>query len=235
LITKILIDILKKPTIQYPIIVILIFSLLRMFNLFLESILGYQIFGPISIGIIVGYVFGKMIESERKTYKLAITDSLTGLHNRTGFDSKLDFYFSTIKESDPISVISIDIDDFKIINDNHGHAIGDKAISTIGKIIQKNTRTTDSAARCGGDEFTIFLPQANYKVANRIAESIKKAVNETPINTSTEGSFTLSISIGIATSNSSSISKEKLLKISDKKMYDSKSLGKNRISGLEID
>jgi len=235
LITKILIDILKKPTIQYPIIVIFIFSLLRMFNYFIESILGYQIFGPISIGIIVGYIFGKMIESERKTYKLAITDSLTGLHNRTGFDSKLDFYFSTLKTNDSISVISIDIDDFKIINDDYGHAMGDIALSIIGKIIKKNTRLTDSAARCGGDEFTIFLPQANYKVAMRIAKAIKKEVNETPINTSKDESVMLNISIGIATSNTSNLSKDELLKLSDKQMYDSKSLGKNRISGLEVD
>ena len=159
---KVIVDVVSKPTVYYPIIVVIIFSLLRFVNIQIEGIFGFRLLNPIIMGLTVGYFFGRQIIKERKLHQLAIYDPLSGLYNRVGFTLQVSQFFANINSTKNISVISIDVDDFKSINDTYGHDIGDRALELIGKIIQANSRQSDFAGRCGGDEFTILLP-ADYQ------------------------------------------------------------------------
>lgn len=207
------------------------FTVLRFLNLEFEEIYGFRILNPALIGIVIGYFFGLQIEKERESRKLAISDPVSGLHNRAGLTSFVEKYFSQNPDKINISIITIDIDDFKNVNDSYGHQIGDIALSRAGAIIKKNTRSTDIAARCGGDEFIIALPGANYDIAMKIAETILNKINTTKITSDRGEQVKLSFSIGIAAAENSSVSEGYLFKLSDQKLYEAKKLGKNRICG----
>lgn len=225
---------LSKPTVYYPIILLVTFSALRFINIQLEEHLGFRILSPVVMGIIIGYLFGRQIERERELHIASISDSLSGLYNRSGLDTHISHFFSGAIIKTNASIISIDIDDFKKINDTYGHDIGDIVLSTLGRIIKNNIHTTDIAARSGGDEFIIFLPVASYDVASRVAESIIMEMNSTPIMINSELNIDVHISIGFAAANNSCISKSDLFKLSDQKLYESKYSGKNQICGIQL-
>jgi len=234
ILTKSIIKLIARPTVYYPIILLVAFSMLRFINNQFEVYYDFRILNPAIMGIIIGYFFGREIERERKLHQLTISDSLSGLYNRVGLANKVSQYFNNTVDEHSVSVISIDVDDFKSINDTYGHDIGDIALSTLGRVIKENTRFTDAAARSGGDEFTIFLPDANYSAAQRVAESIINKIRDTTIDAGTGEQIKLSISIGFASVDGSGVSKEKLFKLSDEQLYQSKHQGKNKICGIEI-
>ncbi len=130
---------------------------------------------------------------------LTIKDSLTGLYNSRHFFDKLD---KEIKRSDrylhPISLIFIDIDNFKGINDTYGHMMGDKILALIAKRIKASLRSNDSAYRFAGDEFTVILPETGYKEAKFVVDRIlSKFTNESFVINEKEISE-ITLSIGIA-------------------------------------
>jgi diguanylate cyclase len=132
-----------------------------------------------------------------KLYRQANTDSLTGICNRRCFFSKTHAIF---KMKLPVSLMMIDIDNFKRINDTFGHLAGDEALRQIAEILKNNTRKKDIVARMGGEEFAVVLPQTSYENALKIAERIKKIIEaKTFIFNTVNGRMT--ISIGIATTN----------------------------------
>lgn len=138
-------------------------------------------------------------QAEESIKKLAYKDSLTGLYNRTYFDEQMIMIEENITEYDPVSIISIDLDGLKIVNDTFGHKSGDDFLKTAADIIAKAFRKTDVIARVGGDEVCIILPKSDSKVALKkrsdILELIEKHNKE---NTST----LISMSIGTATTRS---------------------------------
>jgi diguanylate cyclase (GGDEF)-like protein len=234
ILVKNIIRIIARPTVYYPIILLVAFSMLRFINNQFEYFYDFRILNPAIMGIIIGYFFGREIERERKLHQISISDSLSGLYNRTGLANKVSQHYDNAADGYSVSVISIDVDDFKSINDTYGHDVGDLALSSLGRIIKENTRFTDAAARCGGDEFTVFLPSADFHAAQRVAESILSKTHDALIDTGTGKQIQLSISIGFASAAGSAVSKEKLFKISDEQLYQSKHQGKNRICGIEI-
>ena len=173
----------------------------------------------IGLGITVADLF-------EKVKKQAITDPLTGLYNRRFFEDNI------IKEAErslrlrqPFSIISLDLDYLKKINDTYGHQYGDIAIKTIANVIKKEARSIDIPARIGGEEFNLLLPGVDSQGAQIAAERIRKSIESQVIETI--GGVTASI--GVATFLEHSDRIDELIELADQAMYKAKLNGRNRV------
>jgi len=168
---------------------------------------------------------------EKDIYQeMAITDSLTGIYNRRYFDELLVREESRAKRyPQKFSLLMIDIDDFKKINDTFGHPSGDNILKVMGQILLRRIRNTDFVARYGGEEFSIIAPHTDKKNASVFASRIMDfiAKEEFAVNDSTKAKVT--ISIGVANFSDDAQSKEELIKKADNALYQAKELGKNRV------
>jgi diguanylate cyclase (GGDEF)-like protein len=163
----------------------------------------------------------------------ALTDSLTGCYNRRSFELQLerDLHLAT-RMRQPLSLIMIDLDNFKHINDQAGHGIGDVALRTVAESLKAELRVVDSAARFGGDEFAIILPQADTEGALIVAERLRKRISETQI----PGYGYTTSSIGLATFPRHASSRDLLVVAADRALYESKNSGRNRVTlPIELD
>jgi diguanylate cyclase (GGDEF)-like protein len=160
---------------------------------------------------------------------LAIVDSLTGLFNRRRFETILGNEFKrAARYQDPISCLMIDIDQFKQINDAHGHQGGDIVLREISRLIQASIREVDTAARWGGEEFVVLSPNTPEQNAGLVASRILKAVRSHAF-TGMDGRQ-ITVSIGIAGIPEPSIdTPEKLVHAADLAMYAAKKNGRNRV------
>ena len=157
----------------------------------------------------------------------AVTDSLTGLYNRRYFEEYLAREVTRAKrQAQPFSVIGLDLDFLKKINDVYGHAYGDIAIKTIADILKKNARSIDIAARMGGEEFNVLLPGVDSKGAMIAAERIRKAIESEKIETIDH----VTASIGVATFLEHSDNTDELMELTDQAMYLSKRNGRNQVT-----
>lgn len=161
--------------------------------------------------------------NERLTY-LAMTDSLTNLYNRRFIIDKLEMFVSN-KIIKDFSLIMLDVDDFKKINDNYGHLLGDEVLIKIAKILKKEVSELGFSARWGGEEFLIVLPNIDKEQAVNIANSIKIKLEETQVNSTTK----ITASFGVHEYDCNKTVDDNL-KIVDNLMYQSKWNGKNCIS-----
>ena len=164
--------------------------------------------------------------------KRAITDPLTGLYNRLALIDKLNAVIAEMADgSGPPSLIMVDIDDFKNINDKHGHLIGDRVIRFVAQVLQKNIKGRDCAARYGGEEFTVLLPQTPAAGARSVAETIRKAVAHAQLvradNKEPLGQIT--ISAGVAAYRRGEDVME-FIDRADQAMYRSKHNGRDQVS-----
>lgn len=157
----------------------------------------------------------------------AVTDGLTGLYNRRYFEEYLSKEVKRAqRQNQPFSLIGIDLDFLKRINDTYGHAYGDNAIKAVADVLKNNARTVDTAARLGGEEFSIILPGVDSNGAMIAAERIRKAIEETPLDTI--GQITASIGVGTFLEHSDNI--EEVIELTDQAMYQSKRDGRNRVT-----
>lgn len=174
----------------------------------------------IELAITIADLFEKVKEQ-------AVTDGLTGLYNRRYFEEYLNKEVTRAKRiNQSFSIIGIDLDYLKKINDTYGHSYGDTAIKTIANVIKSNARSIDTAARMGGEEFNIILPGVGSDGAMIAAERIRKAIENTHIDTI--GNITASI--GVATFLEHSDSIEDVMELADQAMYLSKQNGRNRVT-----
>ena len=166
----------------------------------------------------------KITELNQQLEVLATTDSLTGLHNRRAFEHSLSLEVDIVeRRSTPLSLVTIDVDHFKQINDNHGHAAGDKALQTIATLLTSSARNIDVVARIGGEEFAVILPNTDAASSLAAAERMRATVanadwSDTP----------LTISLGIAMLLKSETASS-LLARADKALYSAKQNGRNRV------
>lgn len=157
----------------------------------------------------------------------AVTDSLTGLYNRRYFEEYLKKEVTrALRQKHPFSIIGLDLDHLKEINDKFGHAYGDLAIKTIAEVLKKNARSIDTAARMGGEEFNVILPGVDSNGAMIAAERIRKTLEEQKLDT--VGKITASI--GVATFLEHSDNIEDIIELTDQAMYQSKRDGRNRVT-----
>ncbi|GAX87954.1 conserved hypothetical protein [Lebetimonas natsushimae] len=153
-------------------------------------------------------------------------DSLTKLLNRRGFDTSVAALEEIHKRNKlPFSILFIDIDHFKKINDKYGHDIGDKVLSELANILKSNLRKSDLIARWGGEEFIVILANTDKETAEKIAEKLRLAIEQ--YHQKNLPHFT--VSIGIATADKENFNIDNLLKKADEALYAAKKSGRNRV------
>ena len=163
--------------------------------------------------------------------ELAVTDQLTGLHNRRYMEGQLTALATRANMGgDPVSALMIDIDHFKKINDGYGHDVGDEVLREFAVRVASNVRAIDLPCRFGGEEFVVIMPGARLEDAQRVAERIRTHVAGSPFRVAggTE-LLTVTISIGVATTRGEGDTPEALLKRADDGVYEAKASGRNRV------
>jgi diguanylate cyclase (GGDEF)-like protein len=160
--------------------------------------------------------------------RLAVTDGLTGLFNHRHFQERLTQEFKRLDRfSEPISLLLIDIDFFKKINDTYGHPVGDSVLKGVAEIIKKTIRNIDIPARYGGEEFAVVLLGTDANGALKMAERLRKAVMNTRFS-SDKRPFHITVSIGISPYPDGIRKKEELIERADKALYFAKRSGRNQ-------
>lgn len=187
---------------------VIIFTLLQdVFSLYRQSHLKYQ-----------------------QSYQNSIRDALTRLYNRSYFYESLNHSLSTTTSSKPVSVIVSDLDRFKRINDTYGHLQGDKVLQFVANLLMDSVRPQDIAARIGGEEFVLLLPNTSSEAAKQVAERIRILLASFDRET-THGELPepITISMGVYTATSSAVTAEECVERADKAMYEAKETGRNRV------
>jgi two-component system, chemotaxis family, response regulator WspR len=166
--------------------------------------------------------------------RLSMTDALTGIANRRHFDKALAAEWARAARSNrPLSLVLIDIDDFKLLNDSFGHLQGDACIKAVAAAVQQVvSRSSDLGARYGGDEFVMLLPETEAAGAQVLAERLKQFVDDVSVPDPTHPSqLKVSLSQGVACALASrQKSANDLLQAADRALYAAKQQGRNRIS-----
>jgi diguanylate cyclase (GGDEF)-like protein len=169
-----------------------------------------------------------LTQANAELLSLATHDGLTGVYNRRRFDEKLTEYTLLFRRTGrPFSLLLIDADHFKRINDTHGHAVGDEVLQQLAQLIQSSLRTTDFVARYGGEEFAVLLPEiAKPDTPEVVAEKIRVAVAEAHFPVI--GQVTVSIGIGLA--DPADNNHNALIKRADQQLYQAKAAGRNQVA-----
>lgn len=164
--------------------------------------------------------------------KLATTDSLTGLCNRRQFVTLADREVGRFRRyGRPLSMLLLDIDKFKAVNDRFGHDVGDQMIQHVGNLCEENKRNPDAVARVGGEEFAILLPETDLESSCIVAERLRRMVAERPLETGGMR-VPVTISVGVAELNPAMTGTSDLMKLADRMLYEAKRSGRNRIASV---
>ena len=162
--------------------------------------------------------------------QMASTDDLTELANRRRFTEAMRMELArTRREGSPLALLLVDIDHLKRINDTHGHPAGDAAIRHVAAMLKKARRETDLAARLGGEEFAILLPATDVAGAITVAESIRSRL---AASQGASSSFSLTVSIGVASSPEDGLEEEELVRMADRRLYAAKASGRNKVFSI---
>ncbi len=170
-------------------------------------------------------------ENVTNTIEMAVTDGLTGLHNRRYLDNHLKKLFERAKSrKSPLSIVMTDLDHFKSINDTHGHDGGDEVLRQFADRMRKKIRGIDLICRFGGEEFVIIMPDTHADIAAKVAERMRLENDTAPflINDG-ETSLKVTASAGVAGMDFSNDTVESLMKRADLALYEAKSGGRNRV------
>ena len=170
-----------------------------------------------------------LVETANKLEQLATTDVLTGLNNRRRFLEVGETEWTRFKRYNrPLTLLAIDIDHFKQVNDRFGHEAGDNALVELARICQTDRRATDLAARIGGEEFALLLPETSITLAQMVADRLRQQVEETKL--SNDGiPFRITISAGLASAVQSMRDFGALMRRADSALYNAKRLGRNQV------
>jgi two-component system cell cycle response regulator len=173
----------------------------------------------------------RLRDNVQMSIEMAITDALTGLHNRRYMESHL----STLVEQaasrgKPLTVLVLDIDYFKSVNDTHGHDAGDEVLREFSQRLKKSIRGIDLACRYGGEEFVVVMPETDMAVATMVAERLRRRIASEPFPISQgANAVEVTISIGLAARHSASDNAANILKRADQALYRAKRDGRNRV------
>ena len=183
------------------------------------SVIGYQMAASL-----------KHIQRLTSIKNIAIYDTLTNIYNRRYFEERFEIEAQKSFFSDtPLSLIIVDIDHFKKVNDTFGHTEGDKVLKGIASLLKGAVRRKDTVARYGGEEFILILPEAGLEETFMIAERIRRLVENTPFEIG-EVQLNVTISLGISNFPSHKVkSKEDLIRMADIALYEAKRGGRNRV------
>ncbi|MEA2647178.1 MAG: hypothetical protein QOE92_2261 [Chloroflexota bacterium] len=193
-------------------------------------------FTTLAAAIIVGVIFlvARLFE---RTERQSLTDSLTGLPNRRYFHDILEREMVRSQRNQrPVSLINVDLDHFKTVNDEYGHSKGDEILKAFGKILKEQVRSVDLPVRYGGEEFLVLLPDTDKEGAVMVAEKIRRAADRLSIpRLGSIPGRKLTVSAGVATHPVDALASEELVKCSDQAMYLAKNLGRNQVIGYGME
>ncbi|PWT79673.1 MAG: diguanylate cyclase response regulator [Acidobacteria bacterium] len=159
----------------------------------------------------------------------AFTDHLTGLPNRRRFERQLDREVArTLRYGHAFSLLMLDIDHFKLVNDTHGHEAGDQTLSRLGRVLQEGTRGIDLASRIGGEEFSVILTETDLIGALEVAERLRLAIKALEV----PGVGGITASFGVAEFPSDAQTARELITLADNALYMAKREGRDRIVGV---
>ena len=175
----------------------------------------------------------ELMEANRKLNELSITDGLTGLYNHRYFLRKLETEFGkALRYGRSLALLLLDIDHFKEVNDRYGHRCGDLVLKNVAGLLKDHLRNSDAAARCGGDELAIILPETNKSKASEVAEKLRRQLEKSPISWNGE-LFSITCSIGVAAIPDIVIDDwNALLESADKSLYLAKRKGRNIVFSI---
>jgi diguanylate cyclase (GGDEF)-like protein len=179
----------------------------------------------------------ELSDKNRELQEKNSLDALTGLHNRDYFDKKYQAEIrSSRREQTQLSVVMVDIDYFKNVNDQYGHLVGDECIKTVAHTLKKVLkRPSDDVSRFGGEEFALILPNTDLKGALALAEQLRSEIQKTTIQAG-EISVNITISAGIGNAIAKlSQPEDNILALADKQLYVAKNAGRNNVQGLHLD
>jgi diguanylate cyclase (GGDEF)-like protein len=166
----------------------------------------------------------------RKLVELSITDPLTGLYNRRHFEQVTRCELvNTAQDGKPCSLMILDIDHFKRINDTYGHSIGDEVLRSLARVIRSNIRQDDVPCRIGGEEFVVACRHTDEHEAMQLAERLRLAAEHADFQLN-DVAIPFTVSIGITTKAANSESLDEIFKEADRALYHSKSAGRNRVT-----
>ena len=170
---------------------------------------------------------------ERKIQKLSVTDGLTNLYNRRAITKLLEKQLlDSSTSAQPVSVILLDVDLFKRINDVYGHIVGDKALIAVASTLQNTLRKVDLLGRYGGEEFLVVLSHTDLHQAMFIAERCRQAICDTVICNDDNEALQISASFGVASSTQCGYQAEKIVRQADKYLYQAKGQGRNQVVSI---
>ncbi len=171
------------------------------------------------------------VEQDRAALrKMASRDALTGLYNRRHLSDMLEHELLACRSQErPLSLLMVDLDHFKRINDSFGHPCGDKMLVAVGQAVLDELRDTDRAVRYGGEEFLILLPGSSVMAAMEVGERLRAGIGALAIPCSEQARASVTASIGVASFPDDAQTADTLLKLADDALYVAKSLGRDRV------
>jgi diguanylate cyclase (GGDEF)-like protein len=163
-----------------------------------------------------------------------VTDHLIGIHNRRYLDRRTDEEISRARRYDmQLSLLLLDIDHFKIVNDNYGHQIGDRVLMSLGQLLFREVRDTDIVARYGGEEIAVLAPHTSVASAIELAERLRRSVEKSIMVPANEHekrqAITITVSIGVAGLDKQTVDHQSFIHRADKALYGAKQRGRNRV------
>jgi diguanylate cyclase (GGDEF)-like protein len=193
----------------------------------------YAALGSFSLLILVSFLFAgpimRLLGDFRRVASQAATDSLTGLANRRTLDEELVLEWRRAhRVGDSLAFILLDLDNFKQVNDTHGHPAGDAVLRTVGRVLLGGIRQVDLAGRYGGEEFALILPETDLTGALKLAERLRVALETTPIELAAGKTMQVTASFGVALKDELH-SADELVAVADEALYAAKRGGKNRV------
>jgi diguanylate cyclase (GGDEF)-like protein len=166
----------------------------------------------------------------RSIRDMARTDGLTGLLNHRTFMDKLAEEYKRIdREPRPFSILLMDIDKFKGVNDKYGHPVGDIAIKTVAKVLKETARGSDFTARYGGEEFAVGMVDTDSRGAGQMAERIRKILEKTLVTRVFDGELRVTVSIGVSSLPEDTKNRADMVTLADNALYHAKRSGRNRV------
>lgn len=170
-------------------------------------------------------LLARLREREKELERLATTDELTGLCNRRVLYERMAAEIDRhLRYGHPLALLVLDLDNFKSINDTYGHQAGDQTLAAVGQVLRSHTRATDVAARCGGEEFAVLMPDTGLEGAAAAAERLRASVQRT-----VAAPIPLTVSIGVAAVPPCPPDADALMAAADAVLYEAKRAGKDRV------
>jgi diguanylate cyclase (GGDEF)-like protein len=191
-----------------------------------------------AVGALLGRGEARLVEANRRLDELTVADPLTGLKNVRYFRARLaEAQAAALRSGEPLSLLVLDLDRFKQVNDRYGHLAGDAVLREAGRAILATLRSGDTAARLegavarmGGEEFAVLLPGADLEQACEVAERVLDAVRSARVRAG-GGEVRVTASVGIASVSGPDTSAEELYARADRAMYAAKAAGRDRVAG----